>query len=141
MNKPKNAAELTKFLSASLPLYSVTGHAKDLRKIEADPIGKGKSVIIWYGQPRIQELTRLRVTVNLTVKALDFGEENIAGQTQNELNRIWSVLENPSIESPSSEAEAEVESEAESEAVIEQVVETPIHSEVEVVEEENLVTA
>ena len=63
----KNATELTQFIQNALPHIKDTGKARDLRKIKPDPISKGKGVIIWWGNPRIDEVTELRVTVNLGV--------------------------------------------------------------------------
>jgi len=91
INKPKNAAELTKFLNATLPHFNVTGKAKDLRKIESDPKGKGKSVIIWYGCSSMHSVTKLRVTTSLSVFPFSFGDEEIANKLMHDLKSIWSV--------------------------------------------------
>jgi len=63
----KNAKELARFIESALPTMQKTGKAKDLRKIKTDPKGKGKSVIIWWGNSNIHEITELRVTVHLGV--------------------------------------------------------------------------
>lgn len=65
-----NATELTSFIHGALPHMQETGLSRHLRKIKTDPNGKGKSVIIWWGCPSMQDRTELRVTVGLGVRNL-----------------------------------------------------------------------
>jgi len=89
----RNSSELTNFISKSLPWMKDTGKAKDLRKIEQDPKGKGKSVIIWYGSPKVDHVTKLQVTVNLGVHPHGFViDPAVMGNTENELKIALAVI-------------------------------------------------
>jgi ribosomal protein S8 len=82
----KNASELSMFIGKALPWMRDTGKAKHLRKIEDFPKSKGKAVIIWYGCPTSNDITKLQVTVNLKVHAYGFvSDPQIITDTENEL--------------------------------------------------------
>lgn len=88
ITKITNAVELQAFIEQTLPLMSVTGKARDLRKIKPDPASHGKGVLIWFGCPTLSYKIEMRVTTALNVIPL-YGEWDEARLAEDLLKKGW----------------------------------------------------
>lgn len=87
-SKITNTVELRSFIEQTLPNFSITGKARDLRKIKDDPANSYKSLIIWFGCTSMSSVIELRVKMNLDVLPLH-GDWNEAIQAQELLKTGW----------------------------------------------------
>jgi len=85
----RNANDLARFVESTLPLFSITGLAKDLRKIKSDSRAKGKGIIIWWGSSRLQEVIELRVSVALVVRRVNMFDPPVAKECERLLQQAY----------------------------------------------------